>query len=67
MKAFCLVNRTRTAHFVGDFADREACIAALGLPEDGVARRDPGRGDEPSLRLEDAPESLPRDGAPHPL
>ncbi len=67
MTGFCLVTRTRVAQFVGDFADRAACIAALGLPPDGVADRDPAHDHEPRLWLEEAPPQLSRDGDRHPL
>ncbi|SEA87857.1 hypothetical protein [Rubrimonas cliftonensis] len=65
MTDFCLVNRANVAQFVGAFASREAAIAALNLPADGVARRDPCRDEEPQLWLTEAPETLPRDGAQH--
>jgi hypothetical protein len=67
MPGFMLVTRTRMAQFVGDFADRAAAIAALGLPPDGVVDRDPEHGHEPRLWLEPADAALPRDGDRHPL
>ena len=67
MPGYCLVTRTRVAQFVGDFASRDACIAALDLPKDGVVQRDPLHDAEPRLWLEEAPAALPRDGERHPL
>ncbi len=67
MPGFMLVTRTCVGQFVGDFPDRDAAVAALGLPVDGVVDRDPCHGDEPRLWLETAPAGLPRDGDRHPL
>jgi hypothetical protein len=67
MPGYCLITRTRVAQFVGDFASRDACIAALDLPKDGVLERDPLHDNEPRLWLEEAPDALPRDGERHPL
>ncbi len=65
MPGFMLVSRTRVGHFVGDFPDRDAAVAALSLPRDGVVDRDPCHGDEPRLWLEPATDALPRDGDRH--
>lgn len=67
MPAFMLVSRTRVGQYVGDFPDRIAALAALGLTQDGVVDRDPRHGDEPRLWLEPAPDRLPRDGDRHDL
>lgn len=64
MTVWCLVDRANVAQFVGDFPDRAAAIAALHLPPDGIARRDPETG-KPKLRLAEAPTTLPRDGDRH--
>jgi hypothetical protein len=56
MPGYCLITRTRVAQFIGDFANRDACIAQLGLPADGVVDRDPLHDNEPRLWLEPAPD-----------
>ncbi|TVQ41002.1 MAG: hypothetical protein EA356_00670 [Geminicoccaceae bacterium] len=65
MPDYMLINRTRVARFVGAFPDRDSAIAALKLPADGVARRDPELDNEPQLWLSVAHPDLPLDGNQH--
>jgi hypothetical protein len=64
MTAWRHVDRANVAQYVGDLPDRAAAVAALRLPPDGIARRDPESGD-PQLQLAEAPPNLPSDGYRH--